>query len=54
MDPNLLERLQELSHDIEVDHKTLKTESVFHSPEGKTYQPNNWVNRVYKPYMEKV
>lgn len=35
-------------------HINQGTTYVFHSPEGKPYQPNNWVNRVYKPFMEEV
>lgn len=31
--------------------KPVKTEYVFHSPSGKPYQPNNWANRVYRPFM---
>ncbi len=27
------------------------TGPVIHSPEGKPYQPNNWENRVYRPFM---
>jgi len=26
-------------------------EQIFYSPEGKPYQPNNWANRVYQPFM---
>ena len=31
--------------------KPVKTEYVFYSPSGKPYQPNNWANRVYRPFM---
>ena len=54
MDTELLERLKALPHEITVDKRQVKTEFVFHSPEGKPYQPNNWVNRVFKPFMEDV
>ncbi len=30
---------------------TVLTGQVIHSPEGKPYQPNNWENRVYRPFM---
>ena len=30
---------------------TIPTEQVFHSPEGKPYQPNNWENRVFRRFM---
>ena len=29
----------------------MKPEFVFHSPEGLPYQPNNWSNRVFFPFM---
>ena len=32
--------------------RPVKTEYVFHSPSGKPYQPNNWANRVYRPFMK--
>ncbi len=32
--------------------KPVQTEYVFHSPSGKPYQPNNWANRVYRPFMK--
>lgn len=35
-----------LEHTIRVD-----TEYVFHSPEGRAYQPNNWRSRVFMPFM---
>lgn len=54
VDSDLLEKLKALPHDIMVGDERIKTEYVFHSPEGKPYQPNNWVNRVYRPFMEKV
>ena len=30
----------------------MSPENVFYSPEGKPYQPNNWSNRVFKPFMK--
>lgn len=54
MDQELLNRLKALPQEIVVGKRTVKTEYIFHSPEGKPYQPNNWVNRVYKPFMEAV
>ena len=32
--------------------KPVQTEYVFHSPFGKPYQPNNWANRLYRPFMK--
>lgn len=54
IDQDLLKRLKQLPHSVEVDHRICKTEYIFHSPEGKPYQPNNWANRVYRPFMEAV
>ena len=31
--------------------RTVLTEQIFHSPEGKAYQPKNWENRVYRRFM---
>lgn len=31
---------------------TIQTEFVFHSPEGKPYQPQNWSRRVFNRFME--
>lgn len=33
---------------------TVDTEYIFHSPEGKAYQPNNWNNRVFLPFMRQL
>ncbi len=30
------------------------TEHIFHSPEGAAYQPNNWANRVFKPFIKEL
>ena len=30
----------------------METEYVFHGPYGQPYQPNNWANRVYRPFMK--
>lgn len=50
----LLARLKTLPRSIIVDKQKIETECVFHSPEGKPYQPNNWANRVYRPFIEAV
>lgn len=31
---------------------TVTPKHLFHSPEGKPYQPNNWNNRVFIPFMK--
>ena len=53
----LLKRLREKPRRIKLKRKTdfyVDTEQVFHSPEGFPYQPNNWNNRVFLPFMRKV
>lgn len=34
-----------------MENQTILTEQIFHSPEGKPYQPCNWENRVYYRFM---
>ena len=55
VDPDLLERLKQAPRTIEytIQGKTItvKTSHIIHSPEGKPYQPNNWNNRVFLPFM---
>ena len=53
-DDILWERLQGESRSIHVGNRKILTEYVFHSPEGKPYNPNNWANRVYYPFMRKL
>lgn len=50
----LLERLREKPHTIVPPRKkkAVETEYVFHGPYGQPYQPNNWANRVYRPFMK--
>lgn len=50
----LLERLRAKPREIIPPgrKKLVQTEYVFHSPSGKPYQPNNWANRVYRPFMK--
>lgn len=52
VDDDLWDRLCELPKIITVGNKDILTEQLFHSPEGKPYNPNNWVNRVYRPFMK--
>ena len=61
VEPELLKRLREKPRRIKLKRKTpygedfyVDTEQVFHSPEGFPYQPNNWNNRVFLPFMRKV
>lgn len=50
----LLTRLRAKPHEIIPPgmKKPVKTEYVFHGPSGKPYQPNNWANRVFRPFMK--
>ena len=50
----LLERLRAKPREITPPGRKnpVQTEYVFHSPSGKPYQPNNWANRVYRPFMK--
>ena len=34
-----------------MDGQTVAPEQIFYSPEGLAYQPNNWANRVFRPFM---
>ena len=34
--------------------RKVPTEYVVHSPEGKPYNPNNWVNCVFRPFMHRL
>lgn len=54
MDDELLNRLNQEPHQIFVKNKPVLTDYVIHSPEGRPYQPNNWVNRIYRPFMAQV
>lgn len=50
---DLLERLKAKPREIipAGRKKPVQTEYVFHGPSGGPYQPNNWANRVYRPFM---
>lgn len=56
-DDDLIEHLKKKPRTIYVKYKgasceeAVKPEFVFHSPEGLPYQPNNWSNRVFFPFM---
>lgn len=59
VEPALLRRLREKPRQITVTPNRYKPEItaivdtayIFHSPAGKPYQPNNWNNRVFLPFM---
>lgn len=60
VDDTLVERLRAKPRIIRVKsrgrnaEKEVETEFVFHSPEGLPYQPNNWSNRVFFPFMREL
>ena len=55
-----MKRLREKPHRIVLTPNHYKPEIteevdttfIFHSPQGKPYQPNNWNNRVFLPFMK--
>lgn len=47
----LWKRLCQAPRTVTMGKRTVLTEQIFHSPEGKAYQPNNWENRVYRRFM---
>ena len=54
VEKSLLERLQLEPRKVELNGRLVETQQVIHSPQGKAYQPNNWVNRRYKPFMDEL
>lgn len=60
VDEELLQQLSQKTRVIKVKLgrkknapvQTVQTEFVFHSPEGKPYQPQNWSKRVFNRFME--
>lgn len=53
-DDALWKRLCQAPRTVNIGKQVVITEYVFHSPEGKAYQPNNWVNRIYRPFMKSL
>lgn len=51
-DNALWKRLCQAPKTVSIGNRSVMTEYVFHSPEGKAYQPNNWANRVFRPFMK--
>ena len=55
VEPELLKRLREkprhITYTVGNTEIPVETTNIFHSPEGKPYQPNNWNNRVFLRYM---
>lgn len=53
-DDSLWKRLCQAPRTATVGKRTVMTEYIFHSPEGNAYQPNNWANRIFKPFMKEL
>ena len=60
VESELLARLKAMPRSVRVKlrggegEEVVHPEFVFHSPEGKPYQPNNWSNRVFFPFMREL
>lgn len=52
IDDELWSRLCQVQGIIKVGEEWVSSQQVFCSPEGKPYNPNNWVNRVFRPFMK--
>lgn len=48
----LWDRLCRIPRTIRLNGRTVSPEHIFYSPEGNPYQPNNWANRVYRPFVK--
>lgn len=48
----LWDRLCRIPRTVRLNGRTVSPEHIFYSPEGNPYQPNNWANRVYRPFMK--
>ena len=47
-------RLTQAPRTVTVGNREVPTEYIIHSPEGKAYNPNNWANRVFRPFMQRL
>lgn len=52
VEPLLLERLRSKPRKIIVNGQAVMPEHIFHSPEGRPYQPQNWNNRIYSRFTK--
>lgn len=53
-DDTLWLRLTQTPQTVKMGGKEIRTEYIIHSPEGKPYNPNNWANRVFRPFMQRL
>lgn len=51
--PIVCKALQERLYVLSAEHIE-RDQPVIHSPQGKPFQPNNWMNRVYKPFFQEL
>ena len=47
-------RLTQAPRTVTVGNTNGPTEYIIHSPEGRPYNPNNWANRVFRPFMQRL
>ena len=47
-------RLTQAPRTVTVGNTNVPTEYIIHSPEGRPYNPNNWANRVFRPFMQRL
>ena len=46
--------LTQAERTVKVGNTVIQTEHIIHSPKGKPYNPNNWANRVFRPFMQRL
>lgn len=47
-------RLTQAPRTVTVGNREVPTEYIIHSPEGNAHNPNNWANRVFRPFMQRL
>jgi len=58
LEPDLIQRLRSKPRSLSIEHKQMAEveqvvpDFIFHSPEGKPYQPQNWSKRVFNRFMD--
>lgn len=53
-DDALWSSLTQAERTVKVGDTVIQTEHIIHSSEGKPYNPNNWANRVFRPFMQRL
>lgn len=54
VDSLLLKKLRGKPRKVIVNEQVIEPEYIFHSPEGRPYQPHNWNNRVYSRFTKEL